>query len=89
MSDRFTPGLARRLGTGDAVVIGLGSMVGAGVFAAFAPAAEAAGAALLVGLGIAYQSTTAASPAAKAQPRYERREEPDWGGGRYAGSTSG
>ena len=34
--------LARRLGTGDAVVIGLGSMIGAGVFAAFAPAAEAA-----------------------------------------------
>ena len=26
--------LARRLGTGDAVVIGLGSMMGAGVFAA-------------------------------------------------------
>ncbi len=45
--------LARRLGTGDAVVIGLGSMIGAGVFAAFAPAAQAAGAALLVGLGIA------------------------------------
>ena len=42
--------LARRLGTGDAVVIGLGSMIGAGVFAAFAPAARAAGAALLVGL---------------------------------------
>ena len=32
--------LARRLGTGDAVVIGLGSMVGAGVFSAFAPAAR-------------------------------------------------
>jgi basic amino acid/polyamine antiporter, APA family len=47
------PGLARRLGTGDAVVIGLGSMLGAGVFAAFSPAAEAAGAGLLVGLGIA------------------------------------
>lgn len=35
-------GLARRLGTGDAVVIGLGSMIGAGIFAAFAPAAAAA-----------------------------------------------
>jgi APA family basic amino acid/polyamine antiporter len=45
--------LARRLGTGDAVVIGLGSMVGAGVFAAFAPAAAAAGSALLVGLALA------------------------------------
>jgi basic amino acid/polyamine antiporter, APA family len=47
------PGLARRLGTGDAVVIGLGSMLGAGVFAAFGPAARAAGAGLLFGLGIA------------------------------------
>lgn len=45
--------LARRLGLFDAVVIGLGSMIGAGVFAAFAPAAEAAGAGLLLGLGIA------------------------------------
>lgn len=47
------PALARRLGTGDAVVIGLGSMIGAGVFAAFAPAARAAGSGLLIGLGIA------------------------------------
>ena len=48
-----TPSLARRLGTGDAVVIGLCAMIGAGVFAVFAPAARAAGAGLLVGLGIA------------------------------------
>jgi basic amino acid/polyamine antiporter, APA family len=45
--------LARRLGTFDAVVIGLGSMIGAGVFAAFGPAARAAGNGLLVGLAIA------------------------------------
>jgi basic amino acid/polyamine antiporter, APA family len=45
--------LARRLGVGDAVVIGLGSMLGAGVFTAFAPAARAAGAGLLAALGIA------------------------------------
>ncbi len=45
--------LARRLGTGDAVVIGLGSMIGAGVFAAFGPAAAAAGSGLLIGLGLA------------------------------------
>jgi basic amino acid/polyamine antiporter, APA family len=45
--------LARRLGTGDAVVIGLGSMIGAGVFAAFGPAARAAGTGLLIGLVIA------------------------------------
>lgn len=47
------PELARRLGTSGAVVIGLGSMMGAGVFAAFAPAARAAGAGLLAGLAIA------------------------------------
>jgi APA family basic amino acid/polyamine antiporter len=45
--------LARRLGTFDAVVMGLGSMIGAGVFVAFAPAARAAGNALLVSLVIA------------------------------------
>ncbi|MGI9053336.1 MAG: APC family permease [Ilumatobacteraceae bacterium] len=45
--------LARRLGTSDAVVIGLGSMIGAGVFAAIGPAARAAGSGLLVGLAIA------------------------------------
>ena len=45
--------LARRLGLVDAVVIGVGSMVGAGVFASFAPASAAAGAGLLIGLAIA------------------------------------
>ncbi|PND51791.1 APC family permease, partial [Rhodococcus sp. ENV425] len=45
--------LQRRLGTGDAVAIGLGAMIGAGVFSAFAPAAAAAGAGLLVGLAVA------------------------------------
>jgi len=38
------PGLARRLGTTDAVAIGLGSMIGAGVFSAFAAAEAVAGA---------------------------------------------
>jgi len=47
------PRLARRLGTFDAVVIGLGSMIGAGVFAAFGPAARAAGNGLLMGLAVA------------------------------------
>jgi APA family basic amino acid/polyamine antiporter len=46
-------GLGRRLGVFDAVVIGLGSMIGAGVFAASAPAAGAAGSGLLIGLGLA------------------------------------
>ena len=45
--------LARELGLGDAVTIGLGSMIGAGVFAALAPAARAAGGALLVALAVA------------------------------------
>ncbi len=45
--------LRRRLGTVDAVTIGLGSMLGAGIFVALAPAAAAAGSGLLIGLGIA------------------------------------
>jgi len=40
-------GLARRLGTVDATVLGLGAMLGAGVFAAFAPAARAGGSLVL------------------------------------------
>lgn len=46
-------GLARRLGVFDAVVIGLGSMIGAGIFAALGPAAAAAGSGLLIGLLVA------------------------------------
>jgi APA family basic amino acid/polyamine antiporter len=53
VTTRSTRRLVRRLGTGDAVVIGLGSMIGAGVFSAFAPAAAAAGGGLLLGLAIA------------------------------------
>lgn len=45
--------LARRLGLFDAVVVGLGAMLGAGVFSAFAPAARAAGNALLGALLLA------------------------------------
>ncbi|HKX68909.1 MAG TPA: APC family permease [Intrasporangium sp.] len=47
------PALARRLTTADAVHIGVGSMVGAGLFTAFAPAAAAAGTLLLLALGLA------------------------------------
>ncbi|MGQ0839959.1 APC family permease [Actinokineospora sp.] len=43
----------RRLGFVDATSIGLGSMLGAGVFVVFAPAAAAAGGALLVALVVA------------------------------------
>ncbi len=45
--------LRRSLGVFDAVVIGLGSMIGAGIFAALAPAAQAAGSGLLIGLALA------------------------------------
>jgi basic amino acid/polyamine antiporter, APA family len=47
------PELARRLGTVDAVTIGLGSMIGAGIFVALTPAAAVAGSWLLTGLAIA------------------------------------
>ena len=45
--------LRRSLGVFDAVMIGLGSMIGAGIFAALAPAARAAGSGLLIGLALA------------------------------------
>ena len=45
--------LQRRLGTLDTVVLGLGSMIGAGIFVALAPAAAAAGTGLLIGLALA------------------------------------
>jgi APA family basic amino acid/polyamine antiporter len=64
--------LARRLGTVDAVIIGLGSMIGAGVFAALGPAADAAGAGLLIGLGvaavIAYCNATSSAQLAARYP---------------------
>jgi APA family basic amino acid/polyamine antiporter len=85
-----TPGLARRLGTGDAVVIGLGSMIGAGVFSAFAPAAQAAGGGLLVGLalaaGVAYCNAVASAQLAAQYPTsggtyvYGRERLGEWWG---------
>ncbi|WP_027345297.1 APC family permease [Hamadaea tsunoensis] len=82
--------LARRLGTLDAVVIGLGSMIGAGVFASFAPAARAAGPLFLAGLGIAaivaYCNATASAQLAAQYPTsggtyvYGRERLGDWWG---------
>ena len=64
--------MARRLDVADAVVIGLGSMMGAGIFAAFGPAARAAGAGLLIGLvlaaAIAYCNATASAQLAAVYP---------------------
>lgn len=66
------PALARRLTLADAVLIGLGSMLGAGVFAAFSPAAAAAGSGLLIGLGlaalVAYANATASAQLAAQYP---------------------
>jgi APA family basic amino acid/polyamine antiporter len=63
--------LARRLGLGNAVAVGLGSMVGAGVFVAFAPAAQSAGSllwlALLLAAAVAYCN---ASSSARLAARY-------------------
>jgi APA family basic amino acid/polyamine antiporter len=64
--------LARRLGTFDAVTIGLGAMIGAGVFAAIGPAASAAGAGLLIGLlvaaFVAYCNATSSAELASLYP---------------------
>ncbi|MEV6650277.1 amino acid permease [Streptomyces sp. NPDC051219] len=68
----MTQELRRTLGVSDAVVIGLGSMIGAGVFTAWAPAAQAAGSALLVGLApaafVAYCNATASARLAARYP---------------------
>ncbi|MEY9847815.1 APA family basic amino acid/polyamine antiporter [Streptacidiphilus sp. BW17] len=67
------PQLRRQLGVFDAVVIGLGSMIGAGIFAALAPAAEAAGSGLLLGLGlaavVAYCNATSSARLAARYPQ--------------------
>jgi APA family basic amino acid/polyamine antiporter len=82
--------LVRRLGLGDAVFIGLGSMIGAGVFAAYGPAARAAGTGLILGLAVAavvaYCNATASAQLAAAYPRaggtylYGREVLGDWWG---------
>src|SRR5438067_11344502 len=82
--------VARRLGAGDAVVIGLSSMIGAGVFAAFGPAAKAAGSGLLIGLAlaaaVAYCNAVASAQLAAQYPTsggtyvYGRERLGDWWG---------
>lgn len=83
-------GLRRQLGLRDAVVIGLGAMLGAGVFSSFSPAAEAAGAGLLVGLviaaAVAYCNAMSSARLAAVYPQAggtyvygRRRLGPTWG----------
>ncbi|MEX2621205.1 MAG: amino acid permease [Egibacteraceae bacterium] len=82
--------LARRLTLADAVVIGLGAMIGAGVFAAPGPAAAAAGTWLLAGLGlaalVAYCNATSSAQLAALYPEaggtyvYARRQIGDYWG---------
>ena len=64
--------LARRLGTVDATAVGLGSMLGAGVFAVFGPAAASAGGwlplALLLAGFVAYCNAVASAQLAAAYP---------------------
>ncbi|HEV3463873.1 MAG TPA: APC family permease [Actinomycetota bacterium] len=82
--------LDRRLGVADAVVIGLGSMLGAGVFAAVGPAAGAAGSWLLAGLVlagvVAYANASSSAALAAVYPESggayvygRRRLGPFWG----------
>ncbi|WP_152362750.1 APC family permease [Microlunatus speluncae] len=65
-------GLQRRLGVGDAVTIGLGAMIGAGVFAVFGTAAGSAGSGLLIALlvaaVIAYCNATSSARLAARYP---------------------
>ena len=85
-----TAALARRLDTRDAVVIGLSSMIGAGVFSAFGPAARAAGTGLLIGLaiagGVAYCNAVASAQLAAQYPTsggtyvYGRERLGEWWG---------
>lgn len=61
--------LSRRLNLTDAIILGLGSMIGAGIFAAAGPAAASAGTGLLIGVVLAgcvafFNATTMAQLAA-------------------------
>jgi APA family basic amino acid/polyamine antiporter len=89
-SAESTTGLKRELGVADAVIVGAGSMIGAGVFAAWAPAADSAGTGLLIGLVvagvIAFCNATSSAQLAAIHPEsggtyvYGRRQLNDtWG----------
>ena len=82
--------LARQLGTFDAVVIGMGAMIGAGIFAVIGPAVAVAGSgalvALLLAASVAYCNAAASAQLAAVYPEsggayvYGRRQLGDfWG----------
>ncbi|GGT31773.1 amino acid transporter [Streptomyces purpureus] len=86
----MTQELRRSLGVFDAVVVGLGSMVGAGIFVALGPAAQEAGSGLLLGLAlaavVAYCNAMASARLAARHPKsggtyvYGREQlSPFWG----------
>ena len=70
--DEAHPQLERQLGITDAVVMGLGSMIGAGIFAVLAPAAAAAGTSVLIALAaaavVAYLNATSSARCAARYP---------------------
>ena len=70
--DEAHPQLERQLGITDAVVMGLGSMIGAGIFAVLAPAAAAAGTSVLIALAaaavVAYMNATSSARCAARYP---------------------
>ncbi|GAA5150438.1 amino acid permease [Microbacterium pseudoresistens] len=82
--------LARRLRLADAVAIGLGSMIGAGVFAVWGPALGVAGSGVLIALGVAafvaFCNATSSAQLAAAHPvsggtyAYARAEIGPWAG---------
>ncbi|WP_427116980.1 APC family permease [Pseudarthrobacter scleromae] len=84
------PQLERRLGTFDATAIGLGSMLGAGVFVVFAPAAALAGQLLALSVviagAVAYCNAVASAALAAKYPTsggtyvYGRKQLGEWPG---------
>ncbi|PKI92176.1 amino acid permease [Actinomycetales bacterium SN12] len=82
--------LARRLSLTDAVATGLGSMIGAGVFAVWSPALGVAGSGILIALGIAalvaFCNATSSAQLAAVHPvaggtyAYARAEIGPWSG---------
>jgi hypothetical protein len=69
-------GLARRLGTPDAVVLGLGAMLGAGVFSALGPAARVAGSALRIGRALAAVGAECEARASAQRAAHQAQQRP-------------